>query len=406
MARTDVLIIGGGPSGLGLATGLRERQGCRVTVVEREEEGGGIPRHCGHYPFGLREMRRLMKGPDYARALVERALASGVELRLQATALGRKENSVSLSTPQGLEEVEADTIVLATGVRESSRAQRNIGGIKTSGVISTGALQGLVYLEQMQPFKNPIILGSELVSFSAIQTCRHLGIKPRAMVDLSPSPKARQIFTFYPKLLLIPCYYNVSDFEILGERKVESVRFRDDANRICELECDGVIISGDFRPESSLAREFGLEIDTHTGGPSVDQFARTSVDHIFAIGNGLRAVETAGWCWQESQNLAQSLGNVEKNSPSKPITIASSQIRYAMPSKLALSSQSPVFNALQIRLEVPAKGELLLKCGAKTIARKRINSGPERRILLPLDEKVVQNCLQNDEALSLHLEGD
>ena len=68
---TDILVIGAGPAGLAAATILAKT--ARVLVVDREATAGGIPRHCGHYPFGMREFHRLMKGPDYARALVERA---------------------------------------------------------------------------------------------------------------------------------------------------------------------------------------------------------------------------------------------------------------------------------------------------------------------------------------------
>ena len=75
---TDVLVIGAGPAGLAAATILA--RSARVLVVEREAEAGGIPRHCGHYPFGLREFHRLMKGPAYASALVKRAKDTGVEI--------------------------------------------------------------------------------------------------------------------------------------------------------------------------------------------------------------------------------------------------------------------------------------------------------------------------------------
>ena len=34
-----------------------------------------------------------------------------------------------------------------------------------------------------KPFERPVIIGSELVSFSALLTCRHLGIRPVAMIE-------------------------------------------------------------------------------------------------------------------------------------------------------------------------------------------------------------------------------
>ena len=46
----------------------------------REAEAGGVPRHCGHPPFGMREFGRVLTGPAYARRLVAGAAAAGAAL--------------------------------------------------------------------------------------------------------------------------------------------------------------------------------------------------------------------------------------------------------------------------------------------------------------------------------------
>ena len=61
----DVAIIGSGPSGLAAATLLKQSGIQQVVVLERESEAGGIPRHCGHPPFGIREFKRVLTGPKY-----------------------------------------------------------------------------------------------------------------------------------------------------------------------------------------------------------------------------------------------------------------------------------------------------------------------------------------------------
>ena len=63
------VIVGGGPSGLAAAIELRELGISPVTVIEREREAGGIPRHSDHTGFGLRDLRTVLSGPRYARAL-------------------------------------------------------------------------------------------------------------------------------------------------------------------------------------------------------------------------------------------------------------------------------------------------------------------------------------------------
>ena len=83
----------------------------------------------------------------------------------------------------GLGEIAARRILIATGTRETPRAPRFAGGSRPQGVMTTGALQQHVYLQGFRPFKAPVIVGTEWVSFSAILTCRHLGIRPVAMIE-------------------------------------------------------------------------------------------------------------------------------------------------------------------------------------------------------------------------------
>jgi len=74
----QVAIVGAGPAGLACAIHLRQLGVKEVLLIEREAAAGGIPRHCGHSPFGMREFNRLLSGPAYARRLVQQAIDLGV----------------------------------------------------------------------------------------------------------------------------------------------------------------------------------------------------------------------------------------------------------------------------------------------------------------------------------------
>ena len=73
MADRPVAVVGGGPAGLAAATELRRLGASEVVVIEREAEPGGIPRHARHQGFGLRDLRRPLSGPVYARRWVQLA---------------------------------------------------------------------------------------------------------------------------------------------------------------------------------------------------------------------------------------------------------------------------------------------------------------------------------------------
>ncbi len=407
-ASCDVAVVGGGPAGLAAATRLRALGAGSVLVLDREPEAGGIPRHCGHYPFGLREVHRLMKGPDYARRLVTDALAAGVEIHTGVTVVRLESGpALALTTADGPCRLQARAVLLATGARETSRAGRLIGGDRPLGVLSTGALQAMVYLGHRAPFRRPLILGTELVSFSAILTCRHQQIRPAGMVEARTRPTAFRLAPLLPRLLGIPVWYRTEVVAIHGRQRVEGVTLRTASpggpERAWTVEADGVIVSGGFTPESTLVRHGLLAVDPATGGPVVDQFGATSEPGIHAAGNLLRPIETAGWSWREGYTIAEVIARrLSAASSHAPATLSGSarrqltvsgrapEIRYVMPQRLTLPPMGSAewdpdgFGALQVRVTRSCRGKLTVRQGGRMLWRRPVRAVPEQRLLIPL----------------------
>jgi hypothetical protein len=143
----------------------------------------------------------------------------------------------------GIETVQADRVLLATGTRESSRSARLIGGTRPWGVLNTGALQQLVHLKGVRPFRRPIILGTELVSFSALLTLRRAGGRAVAMIEeeeriVAPRPAdwiARFAFG-------TPVWLCTRLVAILGQDRVEAVEVEHEGRRQL-VDCDGVVLA-------------------------------------------------------------------------------------------------------------------------------------------------------------------
>jgi thioredoxin reductase len=388
--RADVVVVGAGPAGLAAATWLRRQGVGRVLVLDREAAAGGIPRHCGHFPYGLREFRRLMRGPDYAARLFREARAAGADIRTRVTVLALGPGpTLRVSSDAGLGEVAADRVLLATGVRETPRAARLIGGTKPGGVLTTGALQGLVYLDGLRPFRTPVILGTELVAFSALLTCRHLGIRPAAMIEPGPRPTARWPAGLLPGLLRIPVLCNTTIAGIEGVDRVTGVVLRSASGEESRMSADGVIVTGQFRPEATLMLASHLDTDPGTGGPVVDEFGRCSDPTYFAAGNLLRPVETAGVSWAEGRAVARSIrrsleGGLPAAGAGVCLRLEGDALKYVMPQRVVSGRDEPALPALQLRLGRAARGRLVLSRAGAELSSRRIDSLPERRILLPL----------------------
>lgn len=402
----EVAIIGGGPSGLAAATTLKRLGVERVTLIEREAQAGGIPRHCGHPPFGMREFGRVLDGPRYARRLVERADKLGVDIRCSTSVVSLRPHGVlTLSDNNGQSHLKAERVVLATGVREGSRAARFIGGDRARGIVSTGALQSLVYLEKMRPFKRPIIIGSELVSFSALLTCQHGGIKPRAIIEQNPRITARLFALGLPFVRGVSVMTHTEVVRILGDDRVTGVVVRNlNSGKEETIDADGVIVSGRFTPESTLARMGGLMLDPASGGAAVDQYGRTSDSRIFVAGNALRPVETAGWSWREGVKIGQLLAEDLLNEPADALPECSimvhAPIRYVVPQRVRLPLSKNNLGDVQLRVSRPVKGRLFVKINGKTIWSRRLHSLPERRITIPIK---IFSVLDGGEAIEIGL---
>lgn len=395
-AACDVAIVGGGPAGLAAAVELKRRGVASVVVLEREAEAGGIPRHCGHPAFGIREFGRILGGPTYARRLVRRARDNGVSLRTSTTVVRTEPGGeLCVTGPEGTQRLTARRVLLATGVREATRAARQVSGTRPLGVVNTGALQGLVYLNGEVPFARPVIVGTELVSFSALLTCRHAGIRPVAMIEENERPTAWRFSAGLPWLLGIPLLLSTRLVAISGDRRVDSVIVSDGAGER-SIACDGVILTGEFTPESALLRISHIEIDAATGGPLVDQYGRCSDPAYYAAGNLLRAVETAGWSWREGQAVAAAIADdLHGDLPATTRRVRirpQAPVRYAVPQIVSFPAGPPALAKLQLRVSTPAVGALALRDEARTIWSRPLKALPERRILSALDPTALASA--------------
>ncbi|MFI8946009.1 NAD(P)/FAD-dependent oxidoreductase [Streptomyces sp. NPDC053750] len=301
--QVDVLVVGAGPAGL-VAASLLAATGARVEVLEREQQAGGVPRHCAHRGFGNRP--RALTGPAYARLLADAAVRAGADVRTGVTALDwAGPRTLATVGPQGAQALAARAVVLATGARERPRAARLVPGTRPAGVYTTGELQQAVHLYGQHIGTRVVIVGAEDVSYAAADTVRTAGADVVALVTDRPRAQTAPARVVEARLRhrtpLLTC---TTVTELLGHGRVSGVRVRHRDGRTATLPCDTVVFTGDFVPDHELARRGALTLDPGTRGPTVDGALRTSRPGVFAAGSLLHAVESADTAAREGAHAA------------------------------------------------------------------------------------------------------
>jgi NADPH-dependent 2,4-dienoyl-CoA reductase/sulfur reductase-like enzyme len=301
------VVVGGGPSGLAAAIELRELGISPVTVIEREREAGGIPRHSDHTGFGLRDLRTVLSGPRYAGRYRELAEQAGVEV-LTETMVTEWEGDrlLKLTSPSGRWQLEPPAVVLATGCRERPRSARLVPGSRPAGVMTTATLQQLVHLRGQKVGRRVVIVGAEHVSFSAVATLAHGGASVAGLVTELPRHQSLRAFRAGAAVRYrAPVWSRTKLSAIHGSERVDSVELTEiDSGLTRTVDCDLVIFTADWIPDHELAVMAGCELDRGTRGPLVDPALRTTRRAVFAAGNLMHPAETADVCALDGRHVA------------------------------------------------------------------------------------------------------
>ena len=401
----DVVIVGSGPAGIGAATALSRAGVKNIVVFDRETEIGGIPRHTHHASFGLLVFKRPLKGPKYIRALIKRCPDVQFQTSTTVTAL-HKDGIIEIATPDGMETIRARHIILATGARETPRHGRLTSGLRPQGVMTTGALQQFVYGAKLRPFKRAVIVGTELVSFSALWTLRSAGIKPVAMIEENPRITAYRPATLFARLLRVPIHYNSQITDISGISELREIRIGTHSGQHRTIACDGVIFSGKFVGDNNIARASHLTESSTTQIPQVDQNWISSDPKVSIIGNAVHPADMGDQCYIEGINAGQSVAEALHKAldETKIIEITHGKgIKVTTPNILRARPGGDTNFNISLHVTAAYTGIVVVKFGEKIIYAESKRCMPARRITLKNITLNVPNSAPN-QAIHISLE--
>jgi pyruvate/2-oxoglutarate dehydrogenase complex dihydrolipoamide dehydrogenase (E3) component len=386
----DVLIIGAGPAGLGAAQALARRGITGVRLLEREPSAGGIPLFCPHHTFGLSDFHRPMSGPAYARRLLIGMDASQIATRCTVTAIS-PDLEVSVSTPDGMWTARPRRILIATGIRETPRSARLVSGDRPRNVLTTGALQRLAAESRHLPFRRPVVVGSELVSFSALLTLHDAGVRAVAMLEARDRITANRPADWFARLVLgTPVFTSTRLVSInaapTDASRVQSVTVADAAGKQREISCDAVLFTGAFVPEASVLA--GLPagmLHRISRAPLVDQEWRLANPRVYAAGNVLRSVETAAWSHREGIAAGEAMADdICSGAPTErrrvPI-VCTGPVTASVPAAVLVPGRAPGALQMQVRMARAARGRFTIALDGRIVWRSAPTTAlPERRI--------------------------
>jgi len=318
---SDVIVVGAGPGGLAAARGAKEAGAERVIILERDTAAGGILNQCIHDGFGLVRYSQRLTGPEYALKAEMEAEEAGAELRtghhvvaIRPSSDGdgancRTEFEVETVSKDGLEQIKAGTIILATGCRERTRGAIAIPGSRPAGVFTAGVIQNFVNIRNIMPGKRVVIFGSGDVGMIMARRLSLEGAEVKAVIEILPEPAglSRNVSQcLYDYGIPIHCSHTIS--RIIGKQKLEAVEISpldEDMRPVKEkaqiIECDALVLSVGLIPENEVAETAGIGLDPKTNGVITDEFMMTSVPGIFSCGNSRRIMDLADFVSEQGE---------------------------------------------------------------------------------------------------------
>ena len=219
----DVLVVGGGPSGLNATIELAQL-GFNVILVDDKARLGGKLLLQTHKFFGSEEdCFAGTRGVDIAHILEEKVRSfKNVKIYTETSVIGVfKDKKAGLFVKnKNYVVVDFKGLILSSGAREKSVLFK---GNDLPGVYGAGAFQTLVNRDLVKAAKKILIIGSGNVGLIGAYHALQAGIEVAAIVEIAPKINGYKVHADKIRRMGVPIYLSTTVISAEGDGKVERV---------------------------------------------------------------------------------------------------------------------------------------------------------------------------------------
>lgn len=271
----DLIIVGGGASGMLCAIQAKKKGIKNILVIEKNPYLGGAL-NLANYNISS---QKNITGQKYLKDLLEEYSKLNINTYCNTMVLNINYSGkvVCLNPQRGMEELSSKNIILTNGAKEKGRNALNMPGDRCAGVITLGTAKNILNIDGVVPGKDIVIYGTENL-YIILEDLKNHNLNIKAIVCENSTSDAIKTTN--------NIYENYKITSILGFDRVNSIKISNGSDEK-EIKCDTVILALGMLSDGLVSLRSNLALNPTTTGPKVDQNLETSRKNIFACGNGI-----------------------------------------------------------------------------------------------------------------------